>query len=78
MKTLQEIKDEVAKDFDYASFTTLYNLDEVSNAVIDELMQRYAIEALKEASKRVSGWPSHTKTESEIEDDILNIINELI
>lgn len=58
MKTLQEIKDEVAKDFDYASFTTLYNLDQVSNAVIDEIAKRYAKECIIET---VEIYDAHTE-----------------
>lgn len=78
MKTINEIKDEVAMDHGYKDFYTMqFPYDMVCEEDINEIAKRYAEEALKEAANCVSGWPSKPKTESEIEESILSLINEL-
>lgn len=52
MKSLHEIKEEVAKEFHFINWKTLYDVDGISNVIIDEIAKRYANECVGEYSKR--------------------------
>lgn len=79
MKTLQQIKDEAANDFGYKDWITMYNLDEVSNAIINELCKICAREALEEAASVCREHADSDCFDGErAEANILNIITELI
>lgn len=81
MKTLQEIKDEVAYYHDYKNWAEVDgDFGRNDYFMIDEVAKRYAEEALKEAAERAP-WAGDCEVskvcKSKIESSILNIIKEL-
>lgn len=51
MKTLLNVKDEVAQDFTYGNWDDAYRWDGITNSMIDEVAKRYAAEAIKGFAK---------------------------
>ncbi len=87
MKTLSEIKDEVAVNNEYADWCQIdmtensdLECEAIKATMLDEVAKRYAEEALKEAAERAP-WAGDCEVskvcKSKIESSILNIIKEL-
>lgn len=76
MKTITNIKDEVAKEYDFANWVTIYNLDEVSNIVIDTVAKEYAREALRDAADIVHA--NYDKSKLDLQVMILAIADKFI
>lgn len=54
MKTIQEIRDEVAKEIGFKNWVNMIHIyDGVTTSVTDAVAKRYAEEALKEAHSRI-------------------------
>lgn len=52
MKTIQEIKEKVAKDYHFRDWEALHKLGAASDKVIDEIAKKYAQECIEECSNR--------------------------
>lgn len=81
MKTLLNVKDEVAQEFGYGDWDESYLWDDVTNSMIDEVAKRYAAEAIQEAADRArtkkTGNSGSYYDASVDKQSILNLINEL-
>jgi hypothetical protein len=82
MKTLEQIKDEVAKEIHYDSWgdrlaANALGIDGIDDDLINKVAIRYATESLKEAAKRVHlGYLSDIRKKDAIQ-PILSLVNEL-
>lgn len=54
MKTLEEIKDEVAQEYGWKNWSSCYGEDGITNSIINEVAKRYAKEVAMQALKNAS------------------------
>lgn len=65
-KTLDEIKEEVAKEAGFASFQDVFFDEELSPTITDEIAERYAKEKFNEAIELASKKAKTTKMKYEV------------
>lgn len=76
MKTLLNVKDEVAQEFGYGDWDESYLWDDVTNSMIDEVAKRYAAEVAGEVTLICEEHSTGLHKEDALA-ITLNLINEL-
>lgn len=71
MKTLEEIKDEVAQEHGWKNWSSCYGEDGITNSIINEVAKRYAKEVAREALKNAS---SHFDEKTSLGQISINVI----
>ena len=71
MKTLEEIKDEVAQEYGWKNWSSCYGEDGITNSIINEVSKHYAKEVAREALMNAS---SHFDEKTSLGQISINVI----